>query len=142
MFISCKQQEIYYPQIYELIDITDGAYVKDELIEMESHVLKVLNFNILSPTANDFYNIIAKAFNFDKKQYFFVKIRFLYMVYIYGGLILYCIFLLYDLQLILGRGERKYRDDDYILAALNIFIDIINLFVRILWILGNYCKFK
>ena len=74
--------------------------------------------------------------------YFFVKIRFLYMVYIYGGLILYCIFLLYDLQLILGRGERKYRDDDYILAALNIFIDIINLFVRILWILGNYCKFK
>jgi cyclin B len=73
LLISCKSQEIYYPQLTELIDITDGAYVKDELIEMESHVLKVLNFNILSPTANDFYNIIAKAFNFDKKQYFFGK---------------------------------------------------------------------
>jgi cyclin B len=73
LLISCKSQEIYYPQLTELIDIPDGAYVKDELIEMESHVLKVLNFNILSPTANDFYNIIAKAFNFDKKQYFFGK---------------------------------------------------------------------
>ena len=73
LLISCKSQEIYYPQLNELIDITDGAYVKEELIEMEAHVLKVLNFNIISPTANDFYNIIAKAFNFDNKQYFLGK---------------------------------------------------------------------
>ena len=69
LLISCKSQEIYYPQLNELIDITDGAYIKDELIEMETHVLKVLNFNIVSPTSNDFYNIIAKAFNFDNRQY-------------------------------------------------------------------------
>ena len=74
--------------------------------------------------------------------YFIVRIKFLYMVYIYGGLILYCIFLLYDMQLILGRGERKYKDDDYILAALNIFLDVINIFVRILWIVEKYCKCK
>ena len=73
LLISCKSQEIYYPQLNELIDITDGAYVKDELIEMESHVLKVLKFNIISPTSNDFYNIIAKAFNFDDKQYYLGK---------------------------------------------------------------------
>ena len=73
LLISCKSQEILYPQLNELIDITDGAYVKEELIEMEAHVLKVLNFNIVSPTANDFYNIIAKAFNFDDKQYFLGK---------------------------------------------------------------------
>jgi hypothetical protein len=46
LLISCKSQEIYYPQLNELIDITDGAYIKEELIEMESYVLKVLNFNI------------------------------------------------------------------------------------------------
>ena len=73
LLISCKSQEIYYPQLNELIDITDGAYIKDELIEMETHVLKVLNFNIVSPTSNDFYNIIAKAFNFDNRQYFLGK---------------------------------------------------------------------
>ena len=73
LLIACKSQEIYYPQLKEFIDITDGAYVKNELIEMENHVLKVLNFNIIAPTSNDFYNIIAKAFNFDQKQYYLGK---------------------------------------------------------------------
>ena len=73
LLISCKSQEIYYPPLKEFIDITDGAYVKNELLEMENYVLKVLNFNIVSPTSNDFYNIIAKAFNFDKKQFYLGK---------------------------------------------------------------------
>ena len=73
LLISCKSQEIYYPQLNELIDITDGAYIKEELIEMETHILKILNFNIVSPTSNDFFNIIAKAFNFDNRQYFLGK---------------------------------------------------------------------
>ena len=70
LLISCKSQEIYYPPLKEFIDITDGAYDKNELLEMENNILKILNFNIVSPTPNDFYNIIAKAFNFDKKQFY------------------------------------------------------------------------
>ena len=70
LLISCKSQEIYYPPLKEFIDITDGAYDKNELLEMENNILKILNFNIVSPTSNDFYNIIAKAFNFDKKQFY------------------------------------------------------------------------
>ena len=73
LLISCKAQEIYYPQLFELIDITDGAYVKEELVEMENHILKILGFNIVSPTAIEFYKIISKAFNFDEKQYFLGK---------------------------------------------------------------------
>jgi cyclin B len=73
LLISCKSQEIYYPPLKEFIDITDGAYVKNELLLMENYVLKVLNFNIVSPTSNDFFNIIAKAFNFDKKQFYLGK---------------------------------------------------------------------
>jgi cyclin B len=73
LLISCKVQEIYYPQLNELIDITDGAYIKEELTQMEAHILKVLNFNIMAPNVNEFYNIIAKAFNFDKSQYYFGK---------------------------------------------------------------------
>ena len=73
LLISCKSQEIYYPQLKDFIDITDGAYIKNELLEMENNILKILNFNIVSPTSNDFYNIIAKGFNFDKKQFFLGK---------------------------------------------------------------------
>ena len=73
LLISCKSQEIYYPQLSEFIDITDGAYVKNELIDMEKKVLKVLDFNIIAPTANDFYNIVAKAFGFEQKQFYLGK---------------------------------------------------------------------
>ena len=73
LLIACKSQEIYYPHMNEFIDITDNAYNKNELIEMEENILKVLNFNILAPTCNDFYNIIAKAFNFNEKEYFLGK---------------------------------------------------------------------
>ena len=34
----------------ELIDITDGAYFKEKLINMKIQVLKVIRFNIVSPT--------------------------------------------------------------------------------------------
>ena len=73
LLIACKSQEIYYPQLNEFIDITDGAYAKNELIDMEKKVLKILDFNIVAPTANDFYNIITKAFCFDQKQFYLGK---------------------------------------------------------------------
>ena len=73
LLISCKSNEIYYPQLNEFTDITDGAYVKSELIEMEKKVLKILNFNIIAPTSNDFYNIIAKAVCFDQRQFYLGK---------------------------------------------------------------------
>ena len=73
LLISCKSNEIYYPQLNEFTDITDGAYVRKELIDMEKKVLKILDFNIISPTPNDFYNIIAKAFCFDQKQFYLGK---------------------------------------------------------------------
>ena len=73
LLIACKSQEIYYPHLNEFIDITDGAYVKSELIDMEKKVLKLLDFNIVAPTANDFYNIITKAFGFDQKQFYLGK---------------------------------------------------------------------
>ena len=73
LLIACKSQEIYYPQLNEFIDITDGAYAKHELIDMEKKVLKILDFNIVAPTANDFYNIITKAFCFDQKQFYLGK---------------------------------------------------------------------
>ena len=60
LLISCKSQEIYYPQLNDLIDITDGAYIKDELIEMEAHVLKILGFNIPYNIKNNFLKIIIQ----------------------------------------------------------------------------------
>ena len=70
LLISCKENEIFYPQIEEYVNITNNAYTKKELLKMEMHILKTLNFEILFPTSEEFYNIISKAFNFNKMQHY------------------------------------------------------------------------
>ena len=66
--ISCKENEIYFPKVVNLIDIDDNAYSKEELIEMEYDILKKLQFNIIFLSPLDFLNIFSKALKFDLKQ--------------------------------------------------------------------------
>ena len=46
-------------------------------------------------------------------------------------------YIIYDTQLILGKRSREFSIDDYILAAMNLYLDIINLFLEILRLFGN-----
>ena len=57
--------------------------------------------------------------------------------YCFFGIILYSVYIIYDTQLIIGKFGIEYNIDDYCLAALNLYIDIIYLFIRILSILGK-----
>ena len=50
---------------------------------------------------------------------------------------IFSIYLIYDTQLILGKGELKLTIDDYIFAALNLYLDIINIFLNILYLFGG-----
>lgn len=55
------------------------------------------------------------------------------------GVVLFSFYLLYDTQMIMG-GDNKsvqYDEDCYILAAINLYLDIINIFLYILNILGD-----
>ena len=56
LLISCKSHEIYYPQQNKLIEMTDNAYTKEEMLKMENEILKKLNFYIVCPNPIDFYN--------------------------------------------------------------------------------------
>lgn len=67
----------------------------------------------------------------------FIYIPLLNMIFIYAGLIVFCIYLIYDVQLIVGKNNIKFSEDDYILAALNLYVDIIAIFIRILAIVGT-----
>ena len=53
------------------------------------------------------------------------------------GVIIYSLYIIYDTQLILGNKTFEYNVDDYCLAALNLYIDIINMFIYILQIIGS-----
>lgn len=70
LLIASKVNEIDYPRLGEFVHITDDAYTIQELLNVEIDVMQTLNFEIFFPTAEDFYGIISKTYDFTKKQYF------------------------------------------------------------------------
>jgi FtsH-binding integral membrane protein len=59
----------------------------------------------------------------------------LYIVYFSVGIVVYGFYLLIDTQLICGGHTWKLSEDDYIIGALILYIDIIILFIKILELL-------
>ena len=46
-------------------------------------------------------------------------------------------YIIYDTQLIIGDGGERFSEDDYILATMCLYIDIINLFVQMLKLISK-----
>ena len=55
-----------------------------------------------------------------------------------AGALVFSLYLVYDTQLMLG-GKHKYAlsPEEYIFAALNLYIDVVQLFLYILMIVGG-----
>jgi len=68
----------------------------------------------------------------------FVKIKMLHVIYSGVGALLFSFFLLIDTQMIMG-GNRKevLSPEEYILAVMMLYMDIINLFLHILSLLNS-----
>lgn len=62
---------------------------------------------------------------------------FLHTLYCCMGVVVFSIYLIFDTQLVMGQCGLEYSVDDYILASLNIYLDIIQLFVYILSLLSK-----
>jgi FtsH-binding integral membrane protein len=59
------------------------------------------------------------------------------LVYASCGALLFSIYLIYDTQLMMG-GKHKYSisPEEYVFASLNLYLDIVNIFMYILTIIG------
>ena len=66
----------------------------------------------------------------------FITNKFYHAAIAAGILLLMSVYVIYDTQLIVGKHSYKYMIDDYILAALNLYLDLINIFLSILQLLG------
>lgn len=55
MLIACKYEEIYPPIVKDFVYITDNAYKKEEILEMERKMLQTLDFDIQITSANRFW---------------------------------------------------------------------------------------
>ena len=67
----------------------------------------------------------------------FIYIPLLRLLTIYFSLMIFSVYLIYDVQLVVGDRRKKFSEDDYILAALNIYLDIVNIFIELLKIFGT-----
>jgi Integral membrane protein, interacts with FtsH len=67
----------------------------------------------------------------------FIPGRVITLVYASCGALLFSLYLVYDTQLMMG-GKHKYSisPEEYIFAALNLYLDIVNIFLYILAIIG------
>jgi hypothetical protein len=54
LLVACKYEEIYPPEVRDCVYITDRAYSRKQVLDMEQDILKTLNFNITVPTAYPF----------------------------------------------------------------------------------------
>jgi len=73
LLLSCKYEEIMLPKIEDFIYITDNAYIKKDVIDMENDILDVLNFDLIFPSPIKFYEYLALNFGFDKKKFLMGK---------------------------------------------------------------------
>ena len=64
----------------------------------------------------------------------FVNVPVIHIVYSSLGSIVFSFYIVYDTQLIVGGEHRKimFHTDDYVLAAISLYLDIINLFLYLL----------
>ncbi len=65
----------------------------------------------------------------------FFQSSLIYKVQLYGGLLLFSVFILYDTQLIIAK--KKNGDNDFIWHSVDLFLDFINIFRRLLIILAD-----
>ncbi|CAI5747454.1 unnamed protein product [Peronospora destructor] len=61
MFIAAKYEEIYPPEAADFVKITDSAYTREEVFQMESKMLATLGYRVTFPTAFQFMKRFLKA---------------------------------------------------------------------------------
>ena len=95
-----------------------------------------------SMTSLDFTKLGMALFIGGIAFFFFGLFGFLFgewmkTLYCVIGVCLFSVYLIYDTQLILGEFGRKISVDDYVFAAIALYLDIIRLFVYILNLVGR-----
>jgi Cyclin len=67
LLIASKYEEIYPPELRDLVYICDHAYRKEQILQMEETILKCLEYKITIPSAHAFLVRYLKAAHADRK---------------------------------------------------------------------------
>jgi len=69
MLIACKYEEIYPPEVKDFEYVTDKAYTREEILEMEGKMLHCFNFNLTMTSSYRFLERYARICRFDERSF-------------------------------------------------------------------------
>ncbi|KAL5562355.1 hypothetical protein UlMin_032102 [Ulmus minor] len=67
LLLACKYEEVHIPDLDDFVAISDKAYTRDDVLDMENSILKALQFNFSVPTPFVFMRRFLKAAQSDEK---------------------------------------------------------------------------
>ncbi|XP_075129436.1 G2/mitotic-specific cyclin-B2-like [Leptodactylus fuscus] len=73
LFVASKYEEMYYPEIADFVYITDNAYSKAEIREMEKIILDKLSFDLGRPLPLHFLRRASKCCHAEAEQHVLAK---------------------------------------------------------------------
>jgi len=73
MLIACKYEEIYPPEIKEFEYVTDKAYSKEEIIDMEGKLLSLVQFNLVTNSPFRFLERYGRLAGLDERGFNLAK---------------------------------------------------------------------
>jgi cyclin B len=60
LLVACKYEEIYPPEVRDCVYITDRTYTRQEVLDMEQSIVKVLEFKLTAPHGHNFLTRFLK----------------------------------------------------------------------------------
>jgi len=76
LLVASKYEDIYAPEIRDIVHVCDCAYTKEQILAMEIRLLNVLKFNLSTPTAFFFLQRFGKLNRVDEKQFYLAQYCF------------------------------------------------------------------
>ncbi|XP_022072826.1 G2/mitotic-specific cyclin-B2 isoform X1 [Acanthochromis polyacanthus] len=73
MLVACKYEEMYAPEVGDFAYITDNAFTKSQILEMEQLVLRSLKFQLGRPLPLHFLRRASKVANSDTERHTLAK---------------------------------------------------------------------
>lgn len=69
LFIAAKYEEIYPPSLNDFVEVTQRAYKKYDVLQMEGNIICALNFNLTVPTSLRFLERYSRVDKLDKRSF-------------------------------------------------------------------------
>ena len=84
LMIAAKYEEIYPPKVKDFVYICANAYTRQDVLDMEAKILRLMKFELVFPTSVQFFGFLQKVYRFDK------MVKALVHYILYGTLIFNC----------------------------------------------------